>query len=311
MVKGLGERLSTLEQSVSAMPIPKDGEKGEPGQDGKSITVADVQEFIVAEIERQVAERVKLIPVPENGKDGRDGVDGKDGANGIDGQKGADGLSVTLDDVLPVIRAAVAEEVKALPPAKDGKNGLDGTNGKDGRDGIDGAKGMDGLDGRDGKEGRHALQIQIQPSIDQNESYARGTFAMYKGGVIMASRSTDPITDSVERAGWDVVWNGVDVAQFVTQDNQRQALRITTTKGQTLSAELPGLVYRGVYREGEDYIKGDSATWAGSCWIAESNTKAKPGTPDSGWILAVKRGADGKEGGPPKDYAPTKPLKVG
>ncbi len=59
--------------------------------------------------------------------------------------------------------------------------------------------------------------------------------------------------------------------------------------------KFPVVLYRGVYKEGDDYSAGDSATWGGSLWIAERDTKAKPDSPDSGWRLAVKKGRDGKD----------------
>ena len=71
------------------------------------------------------------------------------------------------------------------------------------------------------------------------------------------------------------------------------------------TATVTGLVLdRGVFREGLPYVKGDGVTWAGSFWIAQQDTTAKPGTPDlasRAWRLAVKAGRDGKQGpaGPP------------
>lgn len=59
--------------------------------------------------------------------------------------------------------------------------------------------------------------------------------------------------------------------------------------------KFPVVLYRGVFKEGEEYSAGDSATWGGSLWIAGRDTKAKPDSPDSGWRLAVKKGRDGKD----------------
>jgi integrin beta 3 len=60
---------------------------------------------------------------------------------------------------------------------------------------------------------------------------------------------------------------------------------------------LPVVVDRGVWTDRE-YRKGSGVTWAGSFWIAQRDTSAKPDTADSGWRLAVKRGRDGKDGKP-------------
>jgi integrin beta 3 len=62
---------------------------------------------------------------------------------------------------------------------------------------------------------------------------------------------------------------------------------------------LPVVVDRGVWTD-HAYRKGAGVTWAGSFWIAQRDTSAKPDTADSGWRLAVKRGRDGKDGKPAK-----------
>jgi integrin beta 3 len=55
----------------------------------------------------------------------------------------------------------------------------------------------------------------------------------------------------------------------------------------------PTMIYRGVFKDGEQYEAGDAVTWGGHVWIAERATGAKPDQPDQGWRLAVKRGARG------------------
>lgn len=55
---------------------------------------------------------------------------------------------------------------------------------------------------------------------------------------------------------------------------------------------IPVTIYRGVWREGQ-YKAGDAVTWAGSLWIANEDTAAKPDTGES-WQLAVKRGRDAR-----------------
>lgn len=57
----------------------------------------------------------------------------------------------------------------------------------------------------------------------------------------------------------------------------------------------PGLSFEGVYQEGQSYIKGQIATWAGSCWHANTETTSKPGE-SKDWTLMVKRGRDGRDG---------------
>ena len=49
-----------------------------------------------------------------------------------------------------------------------------------------------------------------------------------------------------------------------------------------------GIDYRGIFREGEKYAKGDVCTHAGSMWIATRENTERP--PGNGWVLCVKSG---------------------
>ena len=59
--------------------------------------------------------------------------------------------------------------------------------------------------------------------------------------------------------------------------------------------EFPVPVYRGVWREGETYSRGDMVTWAGSTWHCEEKNIAKPGEVAGNWTLAVKAGRPGRD----------------
>lgn len=56
-----------------------------------------------------------------------------------------------------------------------------------------------------------------------------------------------------------------------------------------------GLRYRKTYAPGARYEPGDVVTWAGSGWVCDAPTAAKPGE-SKDWTLFVKRGRDGKDG---------------
>jgi exonuclease VII small subunit len=71
---------------------------------------------------------------------------------------------------------------------------------------------------------------------------------------------------------------------------------------------MPVVVDCGIFKEGHVYTPGDSVTWAGSYWIAQKDTGAKPDSPESGWRLAVKKGRDGKDGRNSVDK--TAPVKL-
>jgi hypothetical protein len=58
---------------------------------------------------------------------------------------------------------------------------------------------------------------------------------------------------------------------------------------------FPMQIYRGVYVENNEYVRGDTVTWGGSLYHCNEPTKDKPGGGSKAWTLAVKRGADGRD----------------
>ena len=212
---------------------------------------------------------VASIPVGRDGKDGKDGIDGKDGLDGAHGKDGA--------------------------PGRDGKDGINGKDGADGRDGVDG---KDGINGKDGADGRDALELDILDAIDQQKAYPRGTVAAYRGGLIKATRRTGPIGESLSAAGWRVILRGVAQTEVVPSDDLRTlGIRLTHTDGEVVEQTLrsPSLLYRGVFREGDQYDGGDAVTFGGSLWVALRATTTKPGDGSPDWRLAVKKGRDGRD----------------
>lgn len=137
-----------VQYAIESIPMPM------PGKDGQSVTIEDVRPLL--------KEMVDEMPKPQDGK------------------------SVTVEDIEPIIAEAVNKAVSEIPPAKDGKSVTvedvlplitEEISKKIAE--IPAPK-----DGKDGVDGKDALQIEIQPSIDFEKSYPRGTFAVHKGGVI-------------------------------------------------------------------------------------------------------------------------------
>ena len=182
--------------------------------------------------------------------------------------------------------SAIAESVAAI------SSGIDGKDGRDGLDGKDGAPGTDGRDGRD------ALELEILDGIDPQKAYPRGTVAAYRGGLIKATRRTGPIGESLSAAGWRVILRGVAQTEVVPSDDLRTlGIRLTHTDGEVVEQTLrsPSLLYRGVFREGDQYDGGDAVTFGGSLWVALRATTTKPGDGSPDWRLAVKKGRDGRD----------------
>jgi hypothetical protein len=72
---------------------------------------------------------------------------------------------------------------------------------------------------------------------------------------------------------------------------------------------MPVVIDRGVWQE-RSYERGDGVTSGGHYWIARCDTSDRPEPNGGAWRLAVKRGRDGKDGGPRVD-PPRGPVKVG
>lgn len=185
-------QLDAIKDSIKAIPVAKDGHSPSP-------------EEILPLIEDCVSRTTLAMPKPQDGKDGRDGIDGrtptteeilplikdevsrvisgipipKDGRDGIDGKDGAPGRSVSIEDVLPLVSEAVA----MIPVPKDGRDGIDG---KDGKDGVNGTNGRsvsiedilplvgDAVamipvpkDGKDGRDGMDGKDGAPGPSADE------------------------------------------------------------------------------------------------------------------------------------------------
>jgi hypothetical protein len=259
----------------------KDGFAGEPGINGK-----DGQDGISGKDGL-------------NGKDGVDGINGKDGSDGLNGKDGAPGLNGK--DFDPVeMHAAIVKAVGALPKPKDGESVHPDTVAVMVREAVDKYASTIRVP-QDGAPGRDALDLDIVDEIEEGRSYAFGTFAKYRGGVVKAMRHTDPIEDGFDKSGWQIVVDGLDSFEVVQGDDLRTfTLRFAKTSGviQSKSFDLPVVIDRGVFKQGETYKTGDAVTWGGSVHIAQCETTATPGTIEAGkdWRLAVKRGRDGKDG---------------
>jgi len=232
-----------VERAVNALPVPKDGE---PGKDGSTVEASEVERMVSATVEKAIA----ALPVARDGSDGKDGTDGRDG------------VSVSPDEIQGLVVSAVEKAVAALPAAKDGTDGKDGvavagalidregalvvtlSNGETKSLGV--VVGRDGKDGDPGPAGRDALQVK---DIDLR-------------------LGDDSRTLILSLDDGDVAY--------------------------TAEIGVPTMIYRGVFKDGECYEKGDTVTWAGSLWHCNAETKDKPGEGSDQWTLAVKKGRDAK-----------------
>lgn len=149
-----------------------------------------------------------------------------------------------------------------------------------------------------GEPGRDALQLEILPAIDSAKGYARGTWAKHDGGIVRAYRNTDPIVGELDRAGWEVVVDGVKSTAIERTDVRAFRFVIERTSGakSALDCAFPVLIDRGRHSEEKEYETGDVVDWSGSMWIAQAPSKGvEPRAGADEWRLAVRRGRDGKD----------------
>lgn len=153
-------------------------------------------------------------------------------------------------------------------------------------------KPRDGNDGRDGRDGRDAVEIDILTSISAERSYPKGTFAKHDGGLWAARKRTEGMD------GWECIVEGIKAIGIEQIDERSFSVSIEKTSGEKQAAQfsMPNMAYKGIYKLGEKYRKGDTTTYSGSMWHCnEEGTREAPGD-GKAWTLSVKRGRDGKDG---------------
>jgi hypothetical protein len=242
------------------------------------------------ELRGVIDDYIKNLPEPENGKDGEDAP------------------APTAEQIAEAVTAWMVANFTQPTNGKDGNDGKDGTDGKDGDSvSIDEVKSMaegwlsqniqQPKDGEHGKDGRDSAEIEVLPSIDEEKSYPKGTWASYKGGLIKSTRTTSAIGEkSLMEAGWDVIVQGVQSVEVHPLADGEFAVKTMLTGGKDhlTKFSVPVMVYKGIWKEGT-YTKGSTVTTGGSLWHCNRDTTDKPGTSEA-WQLCAKKGTDGRDG---------------
>ncbi|ASY68887.1 hypothetical protein [Sinorhizobium fredii] len=301
-ISGVVSRIEAIEKRLDALPAPRDGKDADLGAVRSMIgeelsglkaaidAIGPAPELpdLAAMVKEAVAERVAALPPAKDGAsvtadDLRPLVEAevrarvaeipapKDGRDGIDGK---DGASFTVDDFRPLVEAEVRSRVAELPVPKDGRDGIDGKDGV----GLAGA-----VIDRDG-----GLIVTLTNGETKNL------------GAVVGRDGAPGLPGKDGRDGFNLE----DFDAELSKDGRTVLLSFDRGDlSYKIELGFPAMIYRGVFKEGESYERGDTVTWAGSLWHCDENTSDKPGDGKS-WTLAVKRGRDGKDG---KDGGPTTP----
>lgn len=190
--------------------------------------------------------------------------------------------------------------------ARQPERGEKGDPGEPGCDGKDGAKGDPGTDGRDGANGRDGVGLG-------------GALIDRTGNLVVTltdgtTRELGIVIGKDGEAGRDGR-DGFSLESFdaTLMDDGRTVLLSFEQGDQSFKVELgiPAMIYRGVFKDGHRYEKGDTVTWGGSLWHCDAaETSDKPDGTEKHWTLAAKRGRDGKDG-VVKPEKLAQPIRVG
>jgi len=198
--------------------------------------------------------------------------------------KAEDGKSVTLDDVRPLVEELVSKAVAALPAPEKGKDAD-----------------MDVLKSHVGE-----LVKAIQPAaplpVPSVEEIA-GTFERRFSDLTLSWERQ--ARDTFEKAA-DRMPKPKDGKDALSLENFDMALgddgRTVTVKmqaGETViekSVKIAAVIDRDIFKSDGAYEKGDGVSYGGSFWIAKCDApKGVPGSGETDWRCAVKKGRDGKD----------------
>lgn len=194
------------------------------------------------------------------------------------------GTSVTLDDVRPLVDELVSKAVAALPAAEKGKDAD-----------------MEVLKSHVGE-----LVKAIQPAaplpVPSVEEIA-GTF----------ERRFSDLTLSWERQARDTFEKAADrmpkpkdgrdaltLEDFgITLADDGRTVTVKMQAGETViekSVKIAAVIDRETFKHDGTYEKGDGVSYGGSFWIAKCDApKGVPGSGETDWRCAVKKGRDGKD----------------
>jgi len=277
-------------------PVGPQGEKGEPGEKGIQGDVGPQGPQGEKGLQGDIGPQGER---GEKGEPGEKGIQGDVGPQGPQGEKGLQG------DIGPQGERGEKGEKgdkgdvgPAGPQGEPGPAGPQGEKGIQGDIGPEGPQGRMGPAGQKGDAGRDAAELD-PIDIRLERSYPAGTWARYRGGLIRAARTTDPLledTADVVDCGWKIMVNGFN-PPVIKMIDRTVELSILTTEGKVKETfSLPVLLDKGVYSPDNEYEQGDVVSFGGSMWIAQQDTKDKPGTDTKAWRLSVKHGRDGRDG---------------
>lgn len=200
---------------------------------------------------------------------------------------------VKSEALAPLIDLMVADAVAKHFEANPVRDGRDGERGPQGEKGEAGERGADGKDGT----GLADALIDRDGSLVLTMTDGRAKTL----GVVVGRDGADG------KNGRD----GIDFDKCVGHFDAERGYVLTLSAGDTsVEHVLPYMRHGGFWSEGKGAKAGESWTHDGALWIAKRDNGSKPCLENrEDWILAARKGRDGKDGRNGIDR--TAPVKVG
>lgn len=282
LIKALGEEVGEAIKKLAddfQQALEKTASNMEKQLEELRLSIHEVQPVEIPDVSKMVAEAVSAIELPKApelpdvnqlvSEAVSDAV--KQIAESI--RIPEDGKSVTVDELRPlveeVVKASIPEPIDVEKLTEDVAANIPVP--------------------EPGADGKDALSIELEPFIDEQKCYPRGTYATHNGGLWRSHEKTHGMR------GWECIVDGVSNVD-IKQDNQRTfSISLQRASGaiEVKSFDIPVTIYRDVFKAGTEYQPGDTVTWGGSMWHCNEPTTDKPGeTGSKGWTLAVKKGRD-------------------
>lgn len=240
-------------------------EKGEPGQDAEPVDVDALADVVVAKL----LESPRLLTLVDLAT--ADAVSKHFAANPVHHGRDADPA---------VIEAAVKAAVEALPAPKDGRDADPVT--------------------------EQQLAAAVAKHLTENPPQSGADGVGLAGAMIDRAGELVITTTKGEAIRLGAVVgqdgkdgeNGISFETATGEYDSERGFVITLGNGdRRTELVLPYMVHRGFHRDGMRMAAGQSVTHDGALWIAKRANASRPcleNTDD--WILAARKGRDGKDG---------------
>lgn len=198
--------------------------------------------------------------------------------------KAEDGTSITADDVRPLVDELVSKAVAALPAAEKGKDAD-----------------MEVLKSHLGE-----LVKAIQPAAPlpaPTVEDVAGTFERRFSDLTLSweRQARDTFEKAADRMPKPK--DGVNALPLESFDlalaDDGRTVTVKMQAGETVvekSVKIAAVIDRDTFKHDGTYEKGDGVSYGGSFWIAKCDApKGVPGSGETDWRCAVKKGRDGKD----------------